>query len=81
MTTKTQHKAEIYDAACIARAERFICSVFLGRGKYDKRDAATRDEAQSIAAVMAAEHRSDAIVYAIYDGNVSVIADTVRYRR
>jgi hypothetical protein len=80
MTTKT-HKADLYDAICIARAERFVCSVFLGRGKYDKRDAATRDEAQSIAAVMAAEHESDAIVYAIYDGTVSVIADTVRYRR
>ena len=43
------HPRELFDRAQIARAAYFTACAFLGVGKYDRREAATLDEAREIA--------------------------------
>lgn len=58
--TVPQTRAE-FDAHHIARAEYFTACRFLGRGKYDRREAPTLEEAKRIGATMG----GPAMIYAV----------------
>jgi hypothetical protein len=54
-----------YDAQQIARASYFTAVLFLGRGRYDRRTAATLSEIRDAAKTMSDEFGRRAMIYAV----------------
>lgn len=76
--TPSMVSPEAYDAEVLANAVRFTASLFLGRGKYANAEGTTREEIETYAEVLSAEHpkvKSKPIITA-FDaaGNQTVIS-------
>jgi hypothetical protein len=81
-TTKTPHPADTADLALIPTATKFIVSLFLGTGRYDKREKPTLKEAREEALKMAGVHgwpggRKPLIYAVLPDGRDILVPDNV----
>lgn len=64
-----------YDAQQIARAAYFTAVLFQGRGRYDRREAATLPEIRAIAGGMSDEFGRRAMIYAVTPEGRSIPID------
>lgn len=60
-----KHEADAADEAMIPQATGFVASVFVGRGKYVKREAATLEKAREQGRKLAGTHGRKQMIYAI----------------
>ncbi|GLI94316.1 hypothetical protein [Methylocystis echinoides] len=74
---KNPHPADLANAALIAQAASFSVNLFLGRGEFDRAEAATIDEARALAARMLAAHPTCSrrpLIYAVTrEGRAAVV--------
>lgn len=58
------HPADAANSEALTRATKFIATLFLGRGRYDKREAPTLEAAQIAAKDLSALHQGGRKVFA-----------------
>jgi hypothetical protein len=68
----TPHELEI-----IAKADRYVAYLFVGRGHKHKIDCATEAEARSVGQVLATQHQKGALIYAVADAATALL-DIIR---
>jgi hypothetical protein len=78
-TKKHRHAADVVDTVALAQATKFIATIFLGQGQYDKRECASLDNARIAADELSALHRSGRrpLIYAILPNGRQILVPAV----